>query len=82
MLSAMLLLSTSVFAAEIAKPESVGMSSTALTSATARLQKHIDDGDIAGVVAAGVEHQEQVGEVGHQATPAPNTVIFDPSPQL
>jgi CubicO group peptidase (beta-lactamase class C family) len=30
----------------------VGMSSAALNSATARLQKHIDDGDIAGVVAA------------------------------
>jgi CubicO group peptidase (beta-lactamase class C family) len=47
-----LLTSSSVFAAEIASPESVGMSSAALNSATARLQKHIDDGDIAGVVAA------------------------------
>ena len=25
-------------------------------------------------VAAGVQHQEQVGEVGYQATPAPKTV--------
>lgn len=32
--------------------ESVGMSSSALADATARLQKHIDDGEIAGVVAA------------------------------
>lgn len=52
MLAALLLTSSSVFAAEIASPESVGMSSAALNSATARLQKHIDDGDIAGVVAA------------------------------
>jgi len=51
-LAAVLLTSSSVFAAEIASPESVGMSSAALNSATARLQKHIDDGDIAGVVAA------------------------------
>ena len=52
MLAAVLLTSSSVFAAEIASPESVGMSSAALKSETARLQKHIDDGDIAGVVAA------------------------------
>ena len=52
MLAAVLLTSSTVFAAEIASPESVGMSSAALNSATARLQKHIDDGDIAGVVAA------------------------------
>ncbi|MBT4781419.1 MAG: beta-lactamase family protein [Gammaproteobacteria bacterium] len=52
MLAAVLLTYSSVFAAEIASPESVGMSSAALNSATARLQKHIDDGDIAGVVAA------------------------------
>ena len=52
MLAAVLLAYSSVFAAEIASPESVGMSSAALNSATARLQKHIDDGEIAGVVAA------------------------------
>jgi len=52
MLAAVLLTSSNVFAAEIASPESLGMSSAALNSATARLQKHIDDGDIAGVVAA------------------------------
>jgi len=33
-------------------PESVGMSSAELLKATAQLQKHIDAGDIAGVVAA------------------------------
>ena len=52
MLAAVLLTYSSVFAAEIASPESVGMSSAVLNSATARLQKHIDDGEIAGVVAA------------------------------
>ena len=52
MLAAVLLTYSSVFAAEIASLESVGMSSAALNSATARLQKHIDDGEIAGVVAA------------------------------
>ena len=52
MLAAVLLTYSSVFAAEIASPESVGMSSAAVNSVTARLQKHIDDGEIAGVVAA------------------------------
>jgi len=33
-------------------PEDVGLSSSILDSATSRLQKHIDDGDIPGVVAA------------------------------
>ena len=37
---------------DFASPESVGMSSTALGRATERLQQHIDDGDISGVVAA------------------------------
>lgn len=35
-----------------ASPESVGLSSAKLDEATASLQQHIDDGDIAGVVAA------------------------------
>lgn len=35
-----------------ATPESVGVSSAGLQEATARLQRHIDDGNIAGVVAA------------------------------
>ncbi|PCI78708.1 MAG: hypothetical protein COB20_06320 [SAR86 cluster bacterium] len=36
----------------IVPAESVGMSSSALIEATARLQQHIDDGELAGVVAA------------------------------
>ncbi len=36
----------------VATAESAGMSSSALKAATNRLQQHIDDGDIAGVVAA------------------------------
>jgi len=39
-------------AAEIVSAESVGMSSSALLEATSRLQQHIDDGELAGVVAA------------------------------
>jgi len=39
-------------AQEIVPAESVGMSSSALLDATARLQQHIDDGELAGVVAA------------------------------
>ncbi len=42
----------SVDAAELATPESVGLSTVKLEQATARLQQHVDDGDIAGVVAA------------------------------
>lgn len=37
---------------DVVPAESVGMSSAVLEEATARLQKHIDDGEIAGVVAA------------------------------
>lgn len=37
---------------ERASPESVGLSSTGLTNVTERLQTHIDQGHIAGVVAA------------------------------
>lgn len=37
---------------EFAAPASVGMSAEGLDRATASLQQHIDDGDIAGVVAA------------------------------
>jgi CubicO group peptidase (beta-lactamase class C family) len=39
-------------ATEIVPAESVGMSSSALLDATSRLQQHIDDGELAGVVAA------------------------------
>lgn len=41
-----------LIAQELVPAESVGMSTPALRAATARLQQHIDDGDIAGVVAA------------------------------
>ncbi len=37
---------------DFAAPASVGMSQESLDQATTRLQQHIDDGDIAGVVAA------------------------------
>ena len=39
-------------AAEVVSAESVGMSSSALLEATSRLQQHIDDGELAGVIAA------------------------------
>ena len=39
-------------AAEVVSAKSVGMSSSVLLNATARLQQHIDDGELAGVVAA------------------------------
>ena len=37
---------------EFTSPENVGMSSAGFAAVTERLQRHIDDGDIAGVVAA------------------------------
>ena len=39
-----------------ATPESVGLSSDGLAAATRRLRTHVDDGDIAGVVAAVARH--------------------------
>lgn len=52
-LIALLLCQTQLsFAQQLVPAESVGMSSSALAQATARLQQHIDDGEIAGVVAA------------------------------
>ena len=39
-----------------ATPESVGLSSDGLAEATRRLRTHVDDGDIAGVVAAVARH--------------------------
>ncbi|HJO11582.1 MAG TPA: serine hydrolase domain-containing protein [Gammaproteobacteria bacterium] len=36
----------------VASPQSMGLSASILDSATSRLQRHIDDGDIPGVVAA------------------------------
>lgn len=41
-----------VSAQDLVPAESVGMSASKLAAATSRLQKHIDDGDISGVVAA------------------------------
>ena len=46
------LLATHSTAAEIVEPESVGFSSMGLNKVTERLQQHVDDGEIAGVVAA------------------------------
>ena len=46
------LLAANAGAAELAEPESVGLSKVKLDLATARLQQHVNDGDIAGVVAA------------------------------
>jgi CubicO group peptidase (beta-lactamase class C family) len=53
-IAAGLFVSMSVNAQQIesATPESVGISSAGLEKVTARLQQHIDDGDIPGVVAA------------------------------
>lgn len=51
-LACSLLLGVNACAAELAEPESVGISKSKLELATARLQQHVDDGDIAGVVAA------------------------------
>jgi CubicO group peptidase (beta-lactamase class C family) len=50
--SAYLVAQPAVFAAELAMPESVGLSSAGLAAVTQRLQRHVDEGDIAGVVAA------------------------------
>ncbi len=43
-----------------ASPEEAGLSSAGLNAATIRLQQHIDDGDIAGVVAAVVRDSKIV----------------------
>ena len=43
-----------------ATPESVGLSSAGLTTATAALQAHVDAGDVAGVVAAVARHGKLV----------------------
>ena len=52
LVSAYLVAQPAVFAAELAMPESVGLSSAGLAAVTQRLQRHVDEGDIAGVVAA------------------------------
>lgn len=63
-------------------PESVGLSSTRLAAATRQLQAHVDDGDIAGVVAAVVRHGqlaylESLGHIDHEAKRAmPDDALF------
>ncbi len=65
-----------------ASPESVGMSSAGLRAATDALQTHIDDGDIAGVVAAVARHGklvyfEALGQRDLEAgDPMPEDAIF------
>ena len=67
---------------EFASPESVGMSSMALEKATEQLQQHIDDGDIAGVVAAVARegklvYFESLGLMDlEQSKPMPEDALF------
>ena len=62
--------------------ESAGMSSSALEAATNRLQQHIDDGDIAGVVAAvsrdgEIVYFEALGYLDlEKAIPMPANALF------
>ena len=65
-----------------ATPESVGVTSSGLQTATARLQQHIDDGDIAGVVAAVARdgkliYFEALGQMDlEQGKPMPGDALF------
>lgn len=65
-----------------ATPESVGVASSGLQTATARLQQHIDDGDIAGVVAAVARdgkliYFEALGQMDlEQGKPMPGDALF------
>lgn len=65
-----------------ATPESVGISSAGLQVATAKLQKHIDDGDIPGVVAAVARdgklvYFEALGQMDlEQGKPMPDDALF------
>lgn len=67
---------------EIAEPEAVGLSSSALAQVTEALQAHVDAGDIAGVVAAVVKDGKLVYHqaLGHrdiaQADPMPLDALF------
>ena len=80
----LLLATTSTFAQELstATPESVGLSSEALQRATLALQTHVDNGSIAGVVAAvvrdgNVVYSEALGyRTLEQQDPMPNDAIF------
>ena len=66
----------------VAAAESAGMSSSALESATNRLQQHIDNGDIAGVVAAvsrdgRIVYFEALGYLDlEKAIPMPANALF------
>ncbi len=67
---------------EIASPESVGFSSAGLEAVTANLQEHIDNGDIAGVVAAvardgKIVYYEALGMLDiEQVTPMREDALF------
>lgn len=65
-----------------AEPEAVGMSSAGLERVTERLQQHIEDGDIPGVVAAVARDNrlvyfEALGEIDIESgTPMPEDALF------
>lgn len=65
-----------------ATPENVGVSSSGLQAATVKLQQHIDDGDIAGVVAAVARdgkliYFEALGQMDlEQGKPMPEDALF------
>ena len=65
-----------------ATPESVGVASSGLQAATAKLQQHIDDSDIAGVVAAVARdgkliYFEALGQMDlEQGKPMPKDALF------
>ena len=65
-----------------ASPQSVGLSAEGLQTVTDRLQQHVDDGDIAGVVAAVVRdgkivYFESLGMMDiEQAIPMQNDALF------
>lgn len=67
---------------EFASPGSVGMSMDGLNQATVRLQQHIDEGDIAGVVAAvardgKIVYFESLGEMDlEQSKPMTEDALF------
>jgi CubicO group peptidase (beta-lactamase class C family) len=66
----------------VATPSSVGMSGPALEAVTERLQQHIDDGEIAGVVAAvardgQIVYFEALGMLDIESqTPMPEDALF------
>jgi CubicO group peptidase (beta-lactamase class C family) len=67
---------------DVATPSSVGMSGPALEAVTERLQQHIDDGEIAGVVAAvardgQIVYFEALGMLDIESqTPMPEDALF------